>query len=389
MQRALSRITPVFVLVAIFALLAACGGGGDSTDGAATTGATTTASDASAKLTPEQAAENVEEARQVVAEFDGPESGPESIPKDKKIAVIYPVAVPLPLRAAESVEAAAKELGWETMLIDGRGNPQGYVDALEQAVSAGVDGIVLVAMPVPLLAEQIAKAEKQGIPVTAILPALPEQDSKPAEFSLHDYASTNHNEEGYLMGEWVIQDAPEGAKAIALESPEFPDLQRQSKEFQRALSEAGPDYEVVETLESPVTDSEGSQGAERLAAALKANPDVKYAFVLFTNTFLQAQELSGRDDVIGLSADVDGWVPAVQEGANLVLVGTDAKVFGWYAVDGMIRAFNGEPAIGADGGGYEVSGRLIDASNADEVEGDSIEVGYDNAAEWRALWGLG
>lgn len=387
MYRALARITPMLALLAIAVLLAACGSDGDSTDAGAT-GGETTVSETSAALTPEKAAENVEEARQVVAEFDGPESAPESIPKDKSIAVIYPVAVPLPLRASESVETAAKELGWKTTLIDGRGSPQGYVNAIEQAVSAGVDGIVLVAMPVPLLSEQIEKAKDKGIAVTAVLPALPEQDSKPAEFNLDDYASTNHNEEGYLMGEWVIQDAPEGAKAIALESPEFPDLQRQSEEFQRALSEAGPNYEVVDTLESPVTDSEGSQGAERLAAALKANPEAKYAFVLFTNTFLQALKLSGRDDVIGLSADVDGWVPVVQEGANLVLVGTDANVFGWYAVDGMIRAFNGEPAIGADGGGYEVSGRLIDATNADEVKGDSIEVGYDYADEWRSLWGL-
>lgn len=388
MHKVLTRLTPVVLVLAAALLLTACGSdSSDSSSGEASSGESTTAG--TTALTTDQAAADVEAARAVVAKFDGPTESPKSIPPDKEIAVIYSVAVPLPLRAAESVETAAGEIGWKTTLIDGRGSPQGYVDAMEQAVNSGVDGIVLVAMPVPLLANEIKKARDQGIAVTAILPALPAEDSKPAEFGLTDYVSTNHNHDGYLMGQWVVQDAPEGAKAIALESPEFPDLQRESEEFQRALADAGPDYEVVDTLESPVTDSEGSQGAERLAAELRANPDVKYAFVLFTNTFLQAQKLSGRTDVIGLSADVDGWIPALQEGAGLVLVGTDANVFGWYAVDSLIREFNGEPAIGAEGGGYAVSSQLVDASNAASIKGDSIEVGYDYPEEWRRLWGLG
>lgn len=387
MQTAFSRLTPIALLLAAVMLLAACGSDSDS-DGTSADTSSSAASDSKSSHTADQAVGEVDQARVVVTKFDRPSNPPKSVPQGKKIAVLYPVAVPLPLRASESVQTAAKELGWETTLIDGRGSPEGYVNAMDQAISAGVDGIVLVAMPVPLLAEQIGEARKQGISVTSVLPGLPEGDAKPAEFNLDNYVSTNHDEEGYLMGEWVVQDAPEGAKAIALESPEFPDLTRQSKEFQRALSDAGPNYEVVDTLESPVTDSVGSQGAQRLAAALKANPEAKYAFVLFTNTFLQALELSGRDDVIGLSADVDGWVPAIQEGAPLVLVGFDARDFGWYAVDGLIRAFNGEPQPGADGGGYEAPSRLVDSKNAGEIKGDSLEVGYDAAEEWLTLWGL-
>lgn len=386
MQRVFSRLTPIALLLAAVLLLAACGSDSDS-DSTSTDTSNSAASESKSSLTAEQAEDAVAEERAVVTEFDGPSNPPESVPQDKEIAVIYPVAVPLPLRAAESVEAAAKELGWGTTMIDGRGSPEGYVNAMDQAISDGVDGIALVAMPVPLLSAQIGKARNQGIAVTSVLPGLPEVDSKPSEFNLNSYVSTNHNEEGYVMGEWVVQDAPEGAKAIALESPEFPDLTRQSKEFQRALSDAGPNYEVVETLESPVTDSAGSQGAQRLAAALKANPEAKYALVLFTNTFLQAVKLSGREDVIGLSADVDGWVPAIQEGAPLVLVGFDAEDFGWYAVDGLIRAFNGEPEPGVDGI-YEAPSRLVDAENAEEIKGDSLELGYDAAEEWLSLWGV-
>lgn len=360
-------------------VLAGCGSDEDSSDNAAAaaSGSTSTAAAESA----------LAEARAPLAEFDGPTKPPKSVPEGKELAVIKPLPAPLPDRAAQGVVDAADAVGWQTRVIDGQGTPAGYVNAMEQAISAGVDGIVLVAMPVPLLAEQIKKADSEGIPVVAALASLPTGKEDPAEFGLYDFVNANYDEQGEALANWVIADAPEGAKAIRLTSPEFPDLTRESEVFGKTLEAAG-DYEIVDTVDSPVTDILGGpQGVQRLAAAMRSNPDVNHFFLLsesWSQIFMQAKKLTGRDDVVGLGSDGDVTVPLVAEGEELVMIGPDSLTYGWYCVDAMIRAFNGEEPVH-----YELRSQLVDVTNAGEVEGEGITATYDYESEWKQLWGLG
>jgi ABC-type sugar transport system substrate-binding protein len=302
--------------------------------------------------------------------------------------VIYPLPAPLPLRATAGVEEAAKAVGWSVTKIDGRGTPEGYVNAVEKAISQKVDGIVLVAMPVPLLQAQIEKASAAGIPTTAILPSLPEEEADPSDYGLVDVVDSNHSEQGTVLGSWVVADAPEGAKAIRLVSPEFPDLTRESDEFAKALEAGGDGYEVVDVVESPVTDILGGpQGVQRLTAALRKHPDVTHVFMLsesWSQIFLQAKKTSGRDDVVGLGSDGDVTVPLVADGEELVMIGPDTLSYGWYAVDSLIRAFNDEPAVGP----YRPDSQLVDTTNAQDVDGDGITAAYDFRSAWKQLWGV-
>jgi ABC-type sugar transport system substrate-binding protein len=242
-------------------------------------------------------------------------------------------------------------------------------------------------MPVPLLQEQIKKAADAGIPTTAILPSLPKGDEPPEEFGLFDWVSSDHSAQGKILGEWVAADAPDGAKVIRLTSPEFPDLTRESQEFENSLKAAGDKYEVVETIESPITDILGGpQGVQRLTAALRKHKDVTHAFILsesWSQIFLQAKKTAGAD-LTGLGSDGDVTVPLVAQGEKLVMIGPDTLSYGWYAVDSMIRAFNDAPAIG----GYTPKSQLVDTTNAKDVRGEGITAAYDYRAEWKKLWGI-
>lgn len=363
-----------------FALLGAAGCGSDDNSSDAT------ASSGSSSEANAEAVAVVEEAREPLDEFDGPTEPPKEVPEGKEIAVIKPLPAPLPDRASAGVVEAAEAVGWETREIDGQGTPEGYVNAMEQAISAGVDGIALVAMPVPLLAEQIKKADSEGIPVVAALASLPEGNEDPAEFGAFDFVNANYDEQGEALASWVIADAPDGAKAIRLTSPEFPDLSRESEVFGETLEGAG-DYEVVDVVDSPVTDIFGGpQGVQRLAAAMRSNPDVKYFFILsesWSQIFLQAKKVTGRDDVVGLGSDGDVSVPLVADGEELVMIGPDSLTYGWYTVDALIRAFNGEEPVG-----YALDSQLVDGTNAADVDGEGITATYDYASEWKKLWGV-
>lgn len=382
---AMRRVAAVAVACALAAGAAACGSSEDDGGSATAAPAGTTAGATTANGGGQAATGSlVEQARAPLSEFDGPSTPPRGVPEGKELAVLYPLPAPLPTNASEGVVKAAEAVGWSARLIDGKGTPKGYVDAFDQAISAKVDGIVLVAMPVELLRAQIEAADAAGIPVVAALPSLAQPDP-PEQFGLFDYVRADYELQGRTLADWVVQDAPDGAKAIRLESAEFPDLTHESQQFADALEAAGDDYEIAEVVASPVTDIFGGpQGVQRLAAALRKNPEARYVFILsesWSQIFLQAKRLTGRDDVVGLGSDGDVSVPLVAEGEELVMIGPDSRTYGWYAVDAMIRALNGEPAVH-----YEIRSQLVDASNAGAVEGTGITATYDYEAAWRQLW---
>jgi ABC-type sugar transport system substrate-binding protein len=217
------------------------------------------------------------------------------------------------------------------------------------------------------------------------LPSLAKPEA-PAEYGLFDYVRADYDLQGETLANWVVADSGGSGKAIRLTSPEFPDLTRESDIFAEKLEKAGPDFEVVDVIESPVTDILGGpQGVQRLVAAMRKNPDAKYIFMLsesWSQIFLQAKKLAGRDDIVGLGSDGDVTVPLLKKGERLVMIGPDSLTYGWYAVDGLIRAFNDK-----DPARYEIRSQLVDSTNAKEVDGSGITAVYDYEAEWKRLWG--
>ncbi|HST37860.1 MAG TPA: substrate-binding domain-containing protein [Conexibacter sp.] len=382
------RVAATAVAAALAATgLSACGSSSGDDDAKTTAATTTAVTTATTGAGGDAAAEIVAEARAPLSSFDGPATPPGPVPSGKELAVIYPLPAPLPQNASAGVVTAAEAVGWKTRLIDGKGTPKGYVDAIDQAISAGVDGIVLVAMPVELLQQQIKAAGAAGIPVVAALPGLAEP-TPPERLGLFDYVRADYEQQGTTLGNWVVAEAPDGAEAIRLESAEFSDLTHESQQFAATLESAGPQYEIVEVVSSPVTDILGGpQGVQRLAAALRKHPDARYVFILsesWSQIFIQAKRLTGRDDVVGLGSDGDVSVPLVAKGEELVMIGPDSRTYGWYAVDALIRAFNDEPAVH-----YELRSQLVDTTNAGEVRGAGITAAYDYEAEWKRLWGDG
>jgi ribose transport system substrate-binding protein len=334
------------------------------------------------------AGQAVNAARAPLASFDGPSTSPGKPRAGQTLDVIYSVPAPNPLRGSQSVRNAAAAVGWSTRLINAQGTPQGYVNAVEEAIASKVNGIVLVDMPVPLLQSEIRKADAAGIVVVAVQPSLPEDAPAPSKYGLFDYVTASHDQEGTLLADWLISHSPSGASVIRLTSPEFPDLDRESNAFASTLRAAGPKFKVVAQVQSPVTDIEGgSQGVERLSAAMRQNPDANYMFILSENwvpIFLQAQKQISTSSVTALGSDGDTSVPLIKNGTKIVMVGPDTLTYGWYAVDALIRAFNHKPAIVYG----KLRVQLIDKTNAAAVKGSGVTATYDYAAAWKKLWGV-
>lgn len=378
-QRAVVRaLALAFVLVLSALAVTACGSS-DESDAGTTPAATTGGGDGAAKLTAARATADVEAAREPLGTFSGPTEPAGPAPSGKEIVSIFSAPAPLPQRAAGSVARAAAAVGWKVRVVDGAGSPKGWAEAVDTAITGKADGIVLAGGEPPLIAPQVARAQEERIPflsdpgcVEELPPGVTAQ-VRPQEY-----------EEGYLLGELVVSESPDGAEILALDSPEFVCLQQATAGFKQAIADAGPKFEIVEEAKSPVTDITTPAGAQRISALLRKHPDVTYFWVLsesWAGPFTQAAQQIGNREVKGLGTDGDFFVPMIQRGANFAMVGPDTEQYGWYAVDALIRAFNGKPQVD-----YELPYRLVDATNADTLRGPAIASDHDYAADWTALW---
>ena len=343
--------------------------------------AATTHRAASPKLTLAMARADVAAARRPLTTFAGPKVSPGPVPTGKSVVSIFSVPAPLPERSASGVAAAAKAIGWKGQVVSGNGNPAGWLAAINTAVTGGASAIVVTAGVPALMAPGIAKAKAAGAPFVDIFNGTPNPPP-----GLTTTVAPPDGLEGYMLGEWVVQNAPNGASILAYDSPQFPDLQNAAARFRAAIRDAGPKYKIVEQTESPVTDTGSPAGAQRMEALMRKHPEAKYFFVMsesWAGTFAQAVQATGRKDITGLGTDGDFFLPQIRKGANFVEIGPDTLEYGWYAMDALIRAFNHKPQLK-----YNIPFRLIDRTNANSTTGPGIANSYDFHAAWLKLWGL-
>jgi ribose transport system substrate-binding protein len=380
------RVLGLAALAAVAATVTACGSSSSNTN--TTTAATTTGAQSGSSAAVAAAKAAVAAARRPMSTFTGPTTSPGPIPKGKTIWVLIPVPAPNPDNIVAGVTAADKAIGWSTHSVNTQGTPQGFDSAMGSAINSHASGIVLADESVPLGQTDIKKARAAGIPVVGVSPALPTQNPPPERWSLNNYVAYDVGQAGAQLADWAIADSPSGLSAIALNSPEFPDIQRASAAFQSTVKSAGPQFKIAAVVESPVTDLlGGSTGADRIASAIRANPEAKYMFLnseSWVPNFLQAEKSVGMGAVAALGTDGDISVPLIKQGQKIVMDGGDSHTYGWYAVDALIRAFNHMPLVH-----YFVPHQLVDKVNAPSIKTPGISVTYNYQADWKKLWGVG
>jgi ribose transport system substrate-binding protein len=324
---------------------------------------------------------------QPMSTFTGPSTSPGPVPKGKHVVVLIPVPSPNPDNIAAGVKAAAAAIGWTTQTVPTQGTPQGFDSAMGSAINSHADAIVLADESAPLGQTDIKKARAAGIPVVGVSPALPTQNPPPERWNLNNYVAYDVGQAGSQLADWTIVNAPSGSSSIVMNSPEFPDIQRASAAYRATLTTAGSQYKVAATVESPVTDLLGGPtGSNRIATAMRANPDAKYMFInseSWIQNFLQGEKLAGNTGVAALGTDGDASIPLIKQGQKIVMDGGDSHTYGWYAVDALIRAFNHKTPVH-----YFVPHQLVDSTNASQFSTPGISVTYNYQADWKKLWGV-
>jgi ribose transport system substrate-binding protein len=349
------------------AALTACGGA--SNDNAAT-GTTGSANGA--------VATTVTDAMAPLASFPAP-GGAVKAPAGKRVVAITCSSQGYGcVQGGIGVQEAGKALGWKVTVVDGKGDPGAWNAAIQQAVVAKADGIVLLAVDPQLVSGALAKAKAAGIPVVSTF--IPKLGSA----TVDGYASTDHAQGGKILADWIIKDSGGKADVLMLSEKAFPELVKRNAALTDELASQCPGCRIAATVEFNIG-TMAQQLAGAVTSALQRDPKVDYVVAPFDSSGIFAGQgirqagKAGAVKMVGAEGDPNG-IQAVQGGTQAIDLATVPPWGGWAAMDLLVRRFAGTPLETA-----ELPQRLFDKSNVPAGKGWTGDVDYQ--AKYRELWG--
>jgi ribose transport system substrate-binding protein len=251
---------------------------------------------------------------------------------------------PWRIAQTESMQAKAKELGFQLVYTDAAGSAAKQVADVNSMIAQGVDLIFLAPREEKPLIPAVMAAKKAGIPVILLDRNVDQSLAKAGE----DYVTfigSDFIDEGKRMAEWLVKNKPEGAKIIELEGTTGSSPANDRKKgFDEALAgKAG--FEIVASQTGDFARDKGRQVAEAL---LQAHPDANVVYAHndeMAMGAIAALEAAGKvpgKDVLVLS--IDGGKEAVQavvDGKIAAVVECNPR-FGPKAFETMARYAAGE-----------------------------------------------
>ena len=238
-------------------------------------------------------------------------------------------------------QEAGKALGWTTKIIDGKGDPNVWNEAILNAITIHASGIVVTAVPSFLIQDALQKARAAGIPVVSIFNPIFPHDG------FYGHVTPDHAAMGRLIADWVIADSRGTAHVIFVEDNTHMDLKMRLGGFQHELARCAGCKIDSFVQASDATIYTRLPGA--IAAALEQHPDTTYVVGAtdgFTPMAVQAIRQVGRSGQVKV-AGFDGSRQATDQmnsGDESASVVEPVNFAGWLAIDLLVRAFAGQPA---------------------------------------------
>ncbi|HEY6888184.1 MAG TPA: substrate-binding domain-containing protein [Solirubrobacter sp.] len=347
--------------------LAACGSSSDTKSGAPASGG------ASATVT-----DTVSTAMAPVQKFAAPGAAVKAPAGKHVVAITCSSQGYGCVQGGIGVQEAGKVLGWNVTVADGKGDPATWNSAIQQAVTAKADGIVLLAVDPQLVAGALAKAKAAGIPVVSTF--IPKLGSA----TVDGYASTDHALGGKILADWIIKDSGGKAKVLMLDEKAFPELVKRNTALVDELKAACAGCTVSDTVEFNIG-TMAQQLAGAVTSSLQRHPDVQYVVApfdssgIFAGQGIRSAGKAGTVKMVGAEGDPNG-IQGVQSGGQAVDLATVPPWGGWAAVDLLVRHMAGSPVENA-----VLPQRLFDKSNVPSGKGWTGDVDYQSA--YRELWG--
>jgi ribose transport system substrate-binding protein len=344
---------------------------------------------------PSAAQDIVAEAKKDLVIYAGPQNdwrGPTSSPKPasgKKIAYISNDENNDASRAwGVAIQEAGSKIGWEVTIIDGKATPVGWINAFNQAIALGVDGIITSA-DAASLQEPIGEAHAKNIPIVGIhAAALPGPNEK---LGLFTNIQQDPREIGKAQADWVIADSNGKGRAVVTSHNEFAIAETKSRATEARLKEC-PGCEVLEYVSSPIAEVAQRQPQLVISWIQKyGTPLYITAVADYTLDFqVPALRSAGVNPTDVKLVGADGQRSAyerIRSGEyQVVTVSEPVEMQAYQAIDEVNRAIQGQPPSGFVQAPYLVTPDNVNAEGGDQ---NAFIPTNDYKKHYLDLWGVG
>lgn len=310
------------------------------------------------------------------------------IPKGKRIAGFV---CPLPAcqALAKSASEAAAALGWEYIQIPLGFAPDEVVTAWEQALREKPDGILTLSTEQALYQSQLDKAKAANIPVISMLVAKEAANGIDAVIYGPDFMARIGKE----MADWVAVDSKSdpSTKTLLVYPAQITILAQQAQAFADEYAKVCAECKL-EKLEVPAT-SIGGDLNDRITGALRAAPDVNYAWVGYDDMLRGLPAALGAAGISKVKIFSNGGQLSPDTAAYLREDKAIQMIYDyaglevmWRGMDYFARHFAGVPTDPSLDTSTEKVWMVTPKTAPD---GGAPNLVADYAAQYKALWGVG
>jgi ribose transport system substrate-binding protein len=337
----------------------------------------------------------MDEVKAEVEKFAGPQSdwrGPTSAPKlatGKKVAYLSSNQQNDASREwGTHISNIGTKIGWEVIIIDGRGSPVGWQEGVNQAIALKVDGIVMDA-DAASLQPQIQDAVSKGITVVGIhASGFP---GPQPELGLFVNIQQDPRDIGRAQADWIILHSEGKGRVVVTSHCEYAIACAKAHSTEERIKQC-PGCEMLEFSNSPIAEVAQRQPALVTAWVQKYGTPLYITSVAdYTADFqIPALRAGGVDpkDVIIVSADGNkSAYERIRAGGQYQLV-TASEPYGmqaYQAIDELNRAFNKEQPSGFVQTPYLVTPDNINAEGGDK---NTFIPSNDYEKRYLELWGI-
>ncbi|MCO6006154.1 substrate-binding domain-containing protein [Actinoallomurus purpureus] len=253
---------------------------------------------------------------------------------------------------AQGVQEAAKVIGWEVRVIDGRGTHAGLQAAFSQAVALKPAGIVIGGFDPKSTSKQVERANAAGIPLIGWhAVANPGTSKDPKLFS---NITTKVKDVAKISADWIIAQSNGRAGVVLFTDASIPFAKKKSDLIKTELGICS-DVKLLSYENIPI--SESNTRTIQAVSSLLSRFGGKWTYSAAINDLyfddaapaLRAASKQGADAPFNIGAG-DGDPSAFQringKQFQAATVPEPLSEQGWQIIDEFNRAFAGKPASG-------------------------------------------
>jgi ABC-type sugar transport system substrate-binding protein len=311
-------------------------------------------------------------------------SGADKSPPPIKGATVAVMPCPLAYSVCkylyDSAAAAAKELGWESIPIDNKGDPAIAQKGVDAAINRGVKCVLTLAHPARDIKAQITRGKQQGIAFVTGFSDDPRQFGGDVGYGL-DYAAA-----GALLGAYVI--ASGGGGIVVFNAPQDPQLTVRINGFKDFIEKyGGTDTKVIHSEDFSLA-AAGPGEITKMQAILTRFPKDSFKWVIapFDETLtplLETAQQRGRTEIKGVSFDGEevAYADIRKGGPQVASISWGLEWVAWAGIDECNRALN-KADVGVN---KDFPIQLTDSTNVPPVN-VKYDTGFDFKEHYLQMW---